>query len=158
MRNFIYFIILANTGKKFALIIGNDKYEHAENKLKNSVQTAKELERLLKTINFTVVMASDIPNEAEIMRKVQEFERTMTDDALVLFCFSGHGYYFNGNNYLIPTDDTRINQADDILDLGSDVNRIAQRLLHDKPLRTAIVILDCCRPYVLGNPTALRRE
>lgn len=112
----------------------------------------------MKTINFTVTVAPDIRNKAETMRRVQEFERTITDDALVLFCFSGHGYYFNGNNYLIPTDDTRMNQADDVLDLGNDVKRIVQRLLDDKPLRTAIVILDCCRPYALKTPTALRRE
>lgn len=146
--------VVVSTRKKFALIIGNDNYERSKNKLDNSIKAAKELGRILKEINFTVIVLTDIRNENQIMRKVQEFHDTITNDALVLFYFSGHGYQFDGHNYLIPTDDSRIEEAEDLKDLGSNVTRIVERLLQNKTSCMVIMVLDCCRPYVLGKSTA----
>ncbi len=40
--------------RKLALIIGNGDYHRSENRLNSSINNAKELSNLLKTINFEV--------------------------------------------------------------------------------------------------------
>ena len=137
--------------RKLALIIGNGNYSQRINKIDQSVRDANDLANLLKTINFDVSTQNNIPNE--IMKQVQQFvdESEVEDGDLILFYFSGHTYQFNDKNYLIPTDDTRIEDDDDVEIFGTDVKRILERLMENRPSCVIIFILDCCRSYTLKN-------
>jgi uncharacterized caspase-like protein len=141
--------------RKLALIIGNDNYHRKENELRNSVKNAKELSASLRDINFHVTMYENVSQEKQMMEKVQDFERTITDGDLILFYFCGHGYQFNEKNYLIPVDDTKIDSDEDVADLGTDVERILARLRENKPLCVVILILDCSRSYVLQDASTV---
>jgi uncharacterized caspase-like protein len=137
--------------RKLALIIGNGNYSQRINKLDQSVKNANDLANLLKTINFDVMTQNNIPNE--IMKRIQEFvdEFKIRDGDLILVFFSGNAYQFNGRNYLIPIDDTRIDDDEDVEVFGTDVKRILDRLMENRPSCVVVFILDCCRPYVLKN-------
>ena len=139
------------TRRKLALIIGNDNYRRSGNKLENSVQHAEKLGGLLEQMNFNVVVQTNISNKDEMNRKVQEFDATCTieDGDLILFYFSGHAYQFDGKNYLIHTDDTKIDTEGGVVHFGNDTAEILGKLRAAKRRCTIIFILDCCRPYAL---------
>ena len=151
-------MILGSTRQKLALVIGNDSYTRSTNRLENSTRNAEELGYSLEDMGFTVTMKANIVNAKELMKEVQQFCDTIEDNDLIVFYFSGHAYHFEGHNYLLSTDDSRIDSGEDVGELGTDVRRIVERLLQDKPSCIAVVILDCCRPYVLGSSTEPNRK
>ena len=142
--------------RKWALIIGNGEYSRPANKLNNSVANANNLVQTLKKSNFKFTKCDNI--NVDIMEQVRQFNTNIQDGDLIVFYFSGHARHFDGHNYLLPTDDSRVDSGEDIRDLGTNVRRIVERLLHDKPSCIAVVILDCCKPYVLGSSTEPNRK
>jgi uncharacterized caspase-like protein len=141
--------------RKLALIIGNGDYSEQINKLDQSVENANEVVDVLKTMNFRVCLKHNI--REDILERTQEFtdEFEIKDGDLILFYFSGHAYQVNGKNYLIPVDDTRIDEDEDVKDFSADVQRIIDRLTKNRPSCVTILILDCCRPYKPRNgPTS----
>ncbi len=137
--------------RKLALIIGNDNYHRKENKLRNSVKSTEELSALLNEINFDVTMCKNISQEDEMMEIIKKFKSKIKLDDLVFFYFSGHGYQTDNKNYLIPTHDERIDGDENVAVFGIDTERILERLQENKLQCVTILILDCCRPYVLNN-------
>jgi len=142
--------------RKLALTIGNGNYTQRVNKLDQSVKNANDLANSLKTINFEVTRENNIPKE--IMKRIQEFTDKIMDGDLILVYFSGHSYQVKNNNYLIPTDDARIDTDDDVETFGSNAERIVDRLIREKPSCVAILILDCYRPYVLKSASTSNRK
>ena len=142
--------------QKWAFVIGYDEYSRPDNKLNTSMKNANKLTTLLKKSKFKFMKPKE--DSTDIMEQVQEFTRKIEDGDLILFYFSGHGYQLEGKNYLIPTDDSRIDKSNDVIDLGTSITSIVKRLLSDKPSCMAIVILDCCRPYVIENRTEPNRK
>ena len=57
---------------------------------------------------------------------------------------------FKDQNYLIPSDDGRI-EGENIKQLAFNVQNILNRITMTKPFVT-IILLDCCREYHLENP------
>ncbi|CAF5207624.1 unnamed protein product, partial [Rotaria magnacalcarata] len=98
--------ITAFPRRKLALIIGNDNYSTTYNKLDDSVKNAKNMRNLLKQIAFDVTMHTNI--DANMMELIKKFCEQIDNGDLVLFYFSGHGCQVNGENYLIPIDDSKI--------------------------------------------------
>lgn len=136
--------------QKWAFVIGFDEYSRPVNKLKTSVQNADKLTTLLKKSKFKFMKHNkDI---TDLMEQVQEFIRKIEDGDLILFYFSGHGYSFDDKNYLLPMDDSKIETAEDARDSGTYIKNLIERLLKDKPSSMAVMIFDCCRPYVLKKP------
>ncbi len=131
--------------KKYALIIGNDSYSQEENQLTDSIKNARKLDYILDRINFTIMRREDVSDENEIIKQVIVFTRTFKNGDIVLFYYSGHANQCNGNNYLIPTNDTTINSEQDIEVFGANVQRILDRLTENKPSSVFVFILDCCR-------------
>jgi hypothetical protein len=132
--------------RKLALIIGNDNYARPQNRLNHSISNARELNGLLRTINFDVTMHTDVATD--IMVTIKDFATKIKDGDLILVYFSGHSCQVNGKNYLIPVPGDQIEADIDIEVTANDVERILDRLLEKKPYVT-ILILDCCRPYLL---------
>ena len=137
--------------RKWALIIGNNEYRRSANKLQCSVKNANKLCHSMKGIKFQTVECANI--NGDVMDQILEFRKKVRDGDLILFYFSGHASHFEGHNYLLSTDDSRIDSGEDIRDLGTNVRTMVERLLQDKPSCIAVVILDCCKPYILGNST-----
>jgi len=137
--------------KKYALIIGNNDYRRKANRLTDSLKNARELDYILDRINFTVMRHEDVSDENEIIEQVIAFTRTFKNGDIVLFYYSGHANQCNGNNYLIPTNDTTINSEQDIEVFGANVQRILDRLTENKPSSVFVFILDCCRPFATSS-------
>ncbi|CAF3256240.1 unnamed protein product [Rotaria socialis] len=144
--------ITAFPRRKLALIIGNDNYSKTYNKLNGSVKNAKKIRNLLKQIAFDVTIHTNI--DANMMELIQNFCEQIDNGDLVLFYYSGHGCQVNGENYLIPIDDSNIEAETDVEDIGILVKNILKRLIEKNPSYATIAIFDCCVPYNLQNPTS----
>ncbi|CAF1987075.1 unnamed protein product [Rotaria magnacalcarata] len=137
--------------RKLALIIGNENYSALHNRLNHSINNARDLNELLKKIDFDVTMYIDA--DSNMMLKIQRFSKRISNGDLVLFYFSGHGYEVSGKNYLIPVDDTKIKTDIDVEDIGINLQSVLERLIERNSSYVTILILDCCSLYWLKPPT-----
>lgn len=131
----------AQAGKRVALVIGNDNYQHAS-RLNAAVNDARAVASALEQLRFTVVKVEN----AGIGAMHEALDRAKVEapgaDAF-LFYYAGHGIESEKVNYLIPVDaklerETELKfqtvSLDGILD---EVKKL------QVPAR--MLILDCCR-------------
>ena len=134
--------------RRLALIIGNDNYQ-SNNKLSYSHNNASDLKAILEQIQFEVTLLLDV--KEELLNNIANFATGVKDGDLIFFYFAGHSYQIDGENYLISTDDGRIQTEADILDSGCKAHAALQRLKRNNPSYVTIFILDCSFPYMLEN-------
>jgi uncharacterized caspase-like protein len=130
----------AGFGERYALVIGNSSYAHAE-PLPNSASDAAAMAEALEALGFTVFKGVDLTGE-RFAGLIDEFEEAASDADTVVFYYAGHGFELNGSNHLAPIDAvlrdrTRINA--ETLALADIVERIHRRA------RQTIAFLDTCR-------------
>jgi hypothetical protein len=138
----------ASDRRKLALLIGNGDYNRSENKLSNSINNIERLDNLLKTISFDVTTVRDLSKQ-EMATNINAFSKKIGGGDLIFIYYYGHGYSVKEKNYLIPIDDERIGSLRDVEDFGFNIESPFSRLVNNSPSFATILILDCCRPYVL---------
>jgi uncharacterized caspase-like protein len=141
----------AEFGGRYALVIGNSSYTHAE-PLVNSASDAAAMAEALEALGFTVFKGVDLTGE-RFAGLIDEFEEAASDADTVVFYYAGHGFELNGINHLAPIDAvlrdrSRINA--ETLALSDIVERIRHRA------RQTIAFLDTCRNDPL--PPGLRND
>ncbi|SDU57107.1 SUMF1/EgtB/PvdO family nonheme iron enzyme [Desulfobacula phenolica] len=133
-------IPMATTGKRTALVIGNGSYRSGP--LKNSVNDAVAMARVLKKLGFDVILKTDVPKKV-MLKSFREFSRKLLRSEIGLFYFAGHGMQINGINYLIPVH-TTIREESEVEFESVAVSRLLAKMKRaGNPLN--IVILDACR-------------
>jgi uncharacterized caspase-like protein len=131
---------LAAPAARSALIFGNANYPQA--KLRNAVNDANDMARLLETLGFKVTLVTDA-GRAAMLAGTESFMRNLGESELVFVYYSGHGFQFGGQNYLIPTD--ALGAAPRELQGRSiPLALIMQRLAARRPA-FSVVVLDACR-------------
>lgn len=135
---------------RFALVIGNAKYEAAVGPLRNSVNDAKAVSKALRNLGFAVTEEHNV-SRADMMEAVTDFRAKIKDAEVAVFYYAGHGISVGGSNYLIPLKST-------YQPAGAD--EMALRMLAETKLfnaeqivaemsasgaRCNLVILDACR-------------
>ena len=130
--------------KRFALILANQTYE--KNPLPNIRNDALLMDKTLKGIGFTTTVVLDGTRSA-MLDGIRRFKTTLTPGAFVLLYYSGHGAQVDGENYLIPTDNGTIDDADAAKDqcipLGG-TNGLLEKLGRSSG-QLNLIILDACR-------------
>ena len=137
--------------RKRALIVCNDKYHQLNQMLVHWEAKAKKLRVLLENMQFTVTMAMNI--ETDIMTEIQEFQKSVENNDLLLVYYFGLCYNDGQTNYLLPTQVDE-NQMDVVKDNANKADRILERLLEAKEPTAVIFLLDCGRPYRLRRESA----
>ncbi|CAF3354876.1 unnamed protein product [Rotaria socialis] len=138
---------------KRALVIGNDDYPFEHQKLESCVDDANDMHDALRIIGFDVLRKTNIPfKDTQIATKT--FLQSIQPGDTALFYFSGHGCQLDGINYLIPTNDTEIDEE-------SVKHRTlnAQKLTTDVHVRNPglfIMVLDCCRDNPFADQASLK--
>lgn len=139
------------TGKRVALVIGNDAY--ARNPLNNCVGDARAIARLLREqLKFDIVLADTECENAKrlpLMRRVQSFQQQARDAAVALFYYAGHGMEdFDGrDNFLLPVDADLAEAAKDNAGLqaqGMPLDFVLEAM-RQATSGAKIILLDCCR-------------
>ena len=147
MKNLIYLFLLisffsfSQEEKRLALVIGNSNYDSIA-KLANPVNDAKLIARTLDSLDFEVILATDL-DKGEFMSKVVEFGKKRANYDVGFVYYAGHGVQINGENYLLPTNQN-FDEEWEVEEYAINVNRIMKYLtkLTDQ---VNILILDACR-------------
>ena len=147
MKNLIYLFLLisffsfSQEEKRLALVIGNSNYDSIA-KLSNPVNDAKLIAKTLDSLDFEVILATDL-DKNDFMSKVVEFGKKRADYDVGFVYYAGHGVQINGENYLLPTNQN-FDKEWKIEEYAVNVNRIMKYLtaLTDQ---VNILILDACR-------------
>ena len=136
-----FFLFSQEKEKRLALVIGNSNYDSIA-KLANPVNDAKLIARTLDSLDFEVILATDL-DKGEFMSKVVEFGKKRADYDVGFVYYAGHGLQINGENYLLPTNQN-FDEEWKIEEYAINVNRIMKYLtaLTDQ---VNILILDACR-------------
>ncbi len=131
--------------RRLAVVIGNSKYE--KSRLKNPVNDAKSMARLLRRLDFEVDLVEN-GGRRDMVTMINSFGRKLRQADVGLFYYAGHGIQVKGRNYLIPVDAVLESEADvefEALDLGRVLSK-----MDDSRCPLNIVVLDACR----DNPFA----
>ena len=131
--------------RRLAVVIGNSDYENSQ--LKNPVNDAKSMARLLRRLDFEVDLVEN-GGRRSMVTMINDFGRKLRQADVGLFYYAGHGIQVNGRNYLIPVDAVLETEADvefEALDLGRVLGK-----MEDSRCALNIVVLDACR----DNPFA----
>jgi hypothetical protein len=131
---------------RVALVIGNAAY--LSGPLKNTVNDARAMARMLENCGFEVLLRENVPNQNEMKKVVREFGVKLRTGGTALFYYAGHGMQVKGFNYLIPTQAV-MNIEQEIEYEALDVGFILA-YMESARSNVNIVILDACR----NNPFA----
>ncbi|MDC3068779.1 caspase family protein, partial [Candidatus Pelagibacter sp.] len=94
------------TGKYYALLIGNSKYEKPEwSSLTSPVNDVSEIGKILETkYNFEDVLIVKNANRDEMFEAFEKLTVMTTDKDYVLIYYAGHGDVKGNKSYWIPVD------------------------------------------------------
>ena len=130
-----------NTGKRKALVIGNDVYRSVP-KLENARADARAMGQSLEALGFRVTMAMD-QTERSMKETLRSFKSTIEGGDEVVVFYAGHGVQLGSINYLLPVD---IGGQDE--EQVRDEAIQMQRILDDMQERRTgfmLMIVDACR-------------
>lgn len=97
---------------RFALVIGNADYVAGQ--LRNPANDARAISATLRELGFQVTELENASQE-EMEQAINQFGRSLNQNTVGLFYFSGHGVQHNGQNYLIPIGAMgKVNTADQL--------------------------------------------
>ncbi len=135
--------------RKTAILFGNNDYENGEEqRLKCSVRDAEDLSKSLEILGFSVALHLN-SSRNEMAVSLSHFEEGLSQYDIGLFFFSGHGFQFDGKNYLAPVDASfydRSSAAYTSFDLDIALQSLCRSSLHTK-----IFIIDACRTATFPN-------
>jgi uncharacterized caspase-like protein len=131
--------------RRVALVIGNSSYRNAP-ALPNTVNDARAMVGALRAVGFEVIDGLDLDKRG-MDGALTRFARLAQDADAAMFYFAGHGFQFNGENYLVPVEA----RVEDEIGVQYETTRLADvvtALNFAKGVK--IMVLDACRnnPFV----------
>ena len=132
--------------RRVALVIGNSAYRNTV-QLPNPRNDATDVAKMLKIAGFEVVEGADLDK-----RGMDDAFRRFADAAAgadaALFFYGGHGFQFQGTNYLVPVDAKLTGGAD----VGAQMARVDDVLANlQRASGVRILMLDACRDNPLAD-------
>lgn len=131
--------------RRVALVIGNSSYRNAP-VLPNTVNDARDMVVALRKVGFEVVDGIDLDKRG-MDSALTRFARIAQDADAAMFYFAGHGFQFNGENYLVPVE-AKIEDEVGVQYETTRLNDVVTALNYAKGVK--IMVLDACRnnPFV----------
>ncbi len=131
--------------RRVALVIGNSSYRNAP-ALPNTVNDARDMVTALRKVGFEVVDGIDLDKRG-MDSALTRFARLAQDADAAMFYFAGHGFQFNGENYLVPVE-AKIEDEVGVQYETTRLNDVVTALNYAKGVK--IMVLDACRnnPFV----------
>ena len=134
-------LVFSQHEKRLALVIGNSNYDKGP--LNNPVNDALLIAKTLDSLNFDVILDTNIANRGEFLKTIREFGNKRSEYDVAFVYYAGHGIQVGAENFLLPT---KANfQTDyDVMDNAVSVQNI-MRYLNGMTNQVNILILDACR-------------
>ncbi len=141
-----------STNPQQALVIGNSDYEYTP--LSHSLNDAKDMADALEQMGFEVTLKLNLNNQAmiEAFRDFGKRLSTTPEVQVGLFYFSGHSAQVDGQNFMLPINNSKINGEKDL-----KPNAVHAKTILDEMAKAnngvRIIILDACykNPYRQSN-------
>lgn len=129
------------SGKRLALVIGNDGYQHVS-KLQKAGNDATAMARELRAAGFEVLLHRDL-NFRGMVKAVETFANSITGGDQVVVFFAGHGVQIKAASYLLPVD-IEANSESEVEKTAYGLLDLTEKLSEAKAA-FALVIVDACR-------------
>jgi uncharacterized caspase-like protein len=149
--------------KRWALIIGIDKYEDSQiTQLSGAANDAKLLaDALIRHAGFpedqVVLITSDSstnrPTRGNILRRLSNLRGVVPKDGLLFVAFAGHGIERGGHAYLLPADSQVSDDVRLLEDTAVNVTRIRDTI-KEAGIQQVVFVVDACR----SDPTSGRAD
>ena len=133
--------IFSQEETRLALVIGNADYTEGE--LKNPVNDALLVARTLDSLDFEVILDTNISDKPSFINTIRNFGNKRANYDVAFVYYAGHGIQIGAENYLLPTEES-FNSEFDVIDFGVSVNNI-MRYLNRYTDKVNILVLDACR-------------
>ena len=127
--------------KRLALVIGNANYDKGA--LKNPVNDALLIAKTLDSLDFDVILDTNLETKRDFRNKITEFGNRRPNYDVAFVYYAGHGVQVKNENYLLPTKE-EFSSEYDIEDFGVSVQMII-RYLTAMTNQVNVLILDACR-------------
>jgi uncharacterized caspase-like protein len=138
--------IPAFADRRVALVIGNSAYRNTV-PLPNPRNDATDVAKVLKSAGFEVVEGVDLDKRG-MDEAFRRFGAAAAGADAALFFYGGHGFQFQGTNYLVPVD-ARLAGGPDV---GSQMARVDDILADlQRASGVRILMLDACRDNPLAD-------
>ncbi|MDG2344164.1 MAG: tetratricopeptide repeat protein, partial [Flavobacteriales bacterium] len=134
-------VVKSQDEKRLALVIGNANYEKGA--LKNPVNDALLMAKTLESLDFDVILDTNIVDQRSFINKIKEFGEKRSAYNVAFVYYAGHGVQVNNVNYLLPTKEV-FKSHDDVIDYAVSVQRIIKYLTKMTD-QVNVLILDACR-------------
>jgi hypothetical protein len=134
----------ATTGKRRALVIGNDNYSELT-KLDAAVNDSVTIGIALDELGFEVVQLKDV-DVRSFDKALDSFYKSLRPGDVAFFSFAGHGISVDGRNFLLPTDMPAMTDISARLveRYSVDAARIVDEV-KARGIELAFFVLDACR-------------
>lgn len=137
----------AATGKRRALVIGNDAYRNVS-VLQKAGNDAAAMARELRDAGFEVLEQRDL-NYRDMVKAIDLFAESITGGDQVVFFFAGHGVQIKSGSYLLPVDIEASNEGQ-VEKMAYGLADLADRLSEAKA-SFALLLVDACRDNPLKS-------
>ncbi|MDG2343241.1 MAG: caspase family protein, partial [Flavobacteriales bacterium] len=104
--------------KRLALVIGNSDYDKGA--LKNPVNDALLIAETLDSLDFDVILDTNLTTKRDFRNKIIEFGDKRPEYDVAFVYYAGHGVQVNNENYLLPTKE-EFKSEYDVEDFGVSV-------------------------------------
>ncbi|WP_158520990.1 SUMF1/EgtB/PvdO family nonheme iron enzyme [Fuerstiella marisgermanici] len=128
------------SGRRVAIVMGNSAYQ--ANKLKNPVNDAVAIAKVLKKLKFEVKILTDL-TKRQMIDGLSETTKSLEANDLCVVYYAGHGMQVGGENYLVPLN-AKVEDAADAEYECLSLQRVMAKL-DGSECSYKVVILDCCR-------------
>jgi len=128
--------------KRLALVIGNANYDKGA--LKNPVKDALLIARTLDSLNFDVILDTNVETKKAFFSKIKEFGNKRPNYDVAFVYYAGHGVQINNQNYLLPTKED-FSSEDDVEQMGGISVQLIIKYLTAMTDQVNVLILDACR-------------
>ena len=151
------FAVPVPASERVALVIGNADYPKLGG-LRNPANDARAMASKLRNLDFELIGGKAHVNvtRREMLRLLNNLEDRLrpTKEATALVYYSGHGVSADGDNWLVPVDDSEIRYRESVPDYAVSAWKGVVGRLEDRGDGLNILILDACR----DNPLPTRRK
>ena len=142
----LFLVILSSSAfcqqkKRLALIIGNANYNKGA--LKNPVNDANLMAKTLDSLDFEVLLYTNLENRRDLLSAISDFGRKRPSYDFGFIFYAGHGVQVDSENYLLPTKEIFQSEID-VQDYGVSLQRVL-KLLESGEEELNILVLDACR-------------
>jgi hypothetical protein len=131
-------------GRKLALVIGNNTYQHVP-RLEKAVGDADAVAAALREIGFNVTERTNLDFQ-QTAALISDFEQGISKSDTVFFHFSGHGVQIRGDNVLLPTDTPQPKEGQQglVQRFGLSAESVLQGF-NERGASLVVAVLDACR-------------